>query len=345
MKTPPPPPRLLVGLPYASDGPLTETARALGASVLLSAGGLWRDGTAGGHHKRGFRIPEAAWGCRSVSLDSAGFTAMLAGGYRWSVSEYVEAVVTATSSKNPGAPFPFAWWSAMDYCCEQQVAGNREEVRRRVDLTVRTYGELLRELNQWREDGAFGLDVPDPMPVLQGRKPEDYLRCARELAEVIDELDPCLCPYGGQDCQAHAHRRRTGLPTLVGLGSVCRRHLRGEEGLLALLPALDAGLPPHVRLHLFGVKGAALLALRPWWHRIASADSMAWDTAAREDARAAYRREGVNPKNTVARRATFLRSWYETQQAGLRRAPAARVISPHPRVRKSSAPAQMNLFP
>lgn len=333
----PPPPRLFAGLPYAGDGPLAETARAMGAPVLISAGSVWRG-------PGRFLIAEAVWRYGAVALDSAGFTAMMKGGYRWSVEEYVEAVVTSAHPAHPGAPFPWRWWSSMDYCCEQEIAQDRAEVERRITLTVSTYGEVLRELNRWRDDGAYGLDVPDPMPVLQGRRAEDYLRCAKELAAVIDEADPCRCPWGDLDCPAQLHRDRPGLPALVGLGSVCRRHLHGDEGLLTLLPALDAELPAHVRLHLFGVKGAALLALRPWWGRIASADSMAWDSAARHEAAREYRRTGINPLATAARRAVFLRSWYEAQESGLRATGAAPATRPSALLRRAPGPAQLMLF-
>lgn len=316
----PHPPRILIGLPYSNEGALSREAQALTAPVLISAGSLWRKGDEPGQpktcgHRKGFATGRAPWTSWGAALDSAGFTAMMLGGYRWTVAQYVEAVVT--NCGHGALPFPWRWWSAMDFCCENQIAPNREEVRRRMALTVATYAEILQELGAWRREGVT--DVPDPLPVLQGRTADDYLWSAAALGEAIDREHPCICPLGrADDCAAEWHRAHAGLPALVGLGSVCRRDLRGPEGLLALLPALDAGLPSHVRLHLFGVKSGALLALRPWWHRIESVDSMAWDSAAREDARAVYRRTGENPSNNGERRARFMRSWYEAQLTGLR---------------------------
>ncbi len=276
-----------VGLPYSSDGELAATAAELGAPTLISAGSLRRtsESKSGSKEWRWTPIGLAAWKT-AAALDSAGFVAMMQGGYRWDVSSYVEFVVT--NSGDGSRPFPWSWWSAMDYCVEPEIASNREEVVRRVDLTVESYRETLEELDYWRGEGVT--DVPDPLPILQGRRPEDYLACAAALNEVLVE------------------RGRSGLPALVGLGSVCRRDLHGEDGLLAILEVLFAELPTGVRLHLFGVKGAVLPHLvERFPGLVASIDSMAWDFRARKEARA------VRAKNTVEHRSEWLRRWYETQ--------------------------------
>lgn len=65
------------------------------------------------------------------------------------------------------------------------------------------------------------------------------------------------------------------------MGSVCRRHLGGENGLLRVIERIDRLLPPGVALHLFGVKSGSLAALRPYGERIHSMDSAAWDMAVR----------------------------------------------------------------
>ena len=129
-------------------------------------------------------------------------------------------------------------------------------------LTVETYAETVEALHAWEDEGVT--DVPLPLPTLQGRRPEDYLWSARELARVH--------PWGR-------------LPELVGVGSVCTRPLYGDEGLMPVMDALHAALPWWVRLHLFGVKGAALSLLHRWPGRVASVDSMAWDKAAQIRAR------------------------------------------------------------
>lgn len=271
-------PIIRIGLPYSSNGRLAQEAQQLGAPTLISVGSMFRKG--------GFTpIGLAAW-TTPAALDSAGFTAMLQGGYRWTVAEYVEFVVT--NSGDGSMPFPWAWWSAMDYCCEEQIATNRAEVERRMALTVESYAETLAELDWWREEGDT--ETPDPMPVLQGRTAADYVTCARELAAVC---------------------RDGRLPALVGVGSVCRREVHGPEGLLTVLAALDRELPKGIRLHLFGVKGALLAHIAPYKHRIASVDSMAWDHRARHDA------QDRDVKNDVEHRAATMRTWFERNQAVL----------------------------
>lgn len=63
---------------------------------------------------------------------------------------------------------------------------------------------------------------------------------------------------------------------------MCGRNLRGEVGIFAVIDALDRILPPHVKFHLFGVKGKSLehLGQHP---RILSIDSMGRDFAGRKD--------------------------------------------------------------
>lgn len=302
-----PRPIVILGLPYSEAGRLAQEASSLGAATLISAGSLYR--AKAGKNRQGFQtIGRAAW-TTGASLDSAGFTAMIQGGYRWTVAAYVAFVVTNGGDENSGRPFPWRWWSAMDYCVEPEIAGDRAEVERRIAMTVESYGETLDELEGWRQEGAT--DVPDPLPILQGRDPADYVACARALAAVIDARHPCTCPLGDEDCPAEWHRTTVGLPELVGLGSVCRRNVHGPDGLIAVLEALDAELPAHVRLHLFGVKGQALPHLAHLAHRIASVDSMAWDTRARVTAREA----GI--PNDTEHRAAHMRDWHGRQVAAL----------------------------
>lgn len=235
--------KIRLGLPYSAAGALCRAAQAAGAETLISAGAMWRQG-------RGFTpIGLAAWLTPSA-LDSAGFSAMRQGGYRWTVAQYVEFVVT--NSGDGAMVFPWAWWAAMDYCCEAEIA-----------------------------------------PTLQGRLPADYLRSATELTAVC---------------------RDGRLPGLVGVGSVCRRNLRGPDGLLAVLAALD-GLPTYVRLHLFGVKGSLLEHLGPYADRVESVDSMAWDSRARHEAR------DLGLPFASDLRAEHLQRWYAAQLAAVAAVP------------------------
>jgi hypothetical protein len=140
------------------------------------------------------------------------------------------------------------WWAQMDYCCEPEIASSRSVVLQRIDHTAAS----LRQC----QTAATMAGAKPPLIVLQGWEPQDYVS-----GPAFD--DPAF-PW----------------PQLVGVGSVCRRSV---QGLRAVITALDRGLPEHVRLHFFGVKGAALKLLRSH-PRFASMDSMAWSMAARWDA-------------------------------------------------------------
>jgi hypothetical protein len=227
--------------------------RDIGASAMLSANALWKN-------SRFRRLKADAFGGHpDVALDSAGFVAMAVyRHYRWTVDDYVQLADS----------WPWAWWAAMDFCCEPEVAKDRAEVLDRVCRTVHKLADC-RTL-------ACARGVKEPMPVLQGWLPDDYERCADMMGE---------------------------LPKLVGLGSVCRRRLLGTDGVFKILGRLDRALPRHVRLHLFGVKGAAIHALvgHP---RIESIDSMAWDYACR--------RETEMPR-TVEKRVDAMQQWWFRQ--------------------------------
>lgn len=204
------------------------------------------------------------------ALDSSGFVAMHRyGGYRWTVDQYVELAGLHS----------WAWWAEMDYCCEPQVAGGRPEISRRVWSTASTLAACVSAARTWRAAGADWLQ--DPMPVLQGWEPDDYERSAELTTAVLGQL-----------------------PAMVGVGSVCRRHWSGPDGLAAVVRRLDAVLPPGVGLHLFGVKGEALDRLRDQ-PRVVSADSMAWDFAAR-------RTHGGSC--TIEHRADCMIRWAEAQR-------------------------------
>ena len=257
-----------VGLPE-STGSLVDAARAAWVPVMLSAGRLWRRG-------RFAPVGELTWRLRDVALDSAGFVAMRHhGGYPWSVADYVDLVAVARPG---GRPPPWAWWSQMDFCCEPEVAGDRETVRARVEGTA----QLLRECRQaveWRRWEGDG-EILDPLPVLQGWHADDYERSA-ELADTV---------LGG------------AWPRLVGVGSVCRRQVGGPAGLLAVVARLSRVLPRGVRLHLFGVKSNSLPLLSEVSGRVESVDSMAWDLGARREAHAAGRPASVQARGEALQR-------------------------------------------
>lgn len=250
---------------------------ALGVPVLLSAGGLWRDGA--------LRFPAMAAWSLPAALDSAGFTAMKLGGYRWTVDEYVDFVVQTGAVDKSGEgdclPFPWMWWSQMDYCCEPEIAANADEVRARIQMTADALGDTLDAVDAWRDEGDS--QTPDPLPIVQGWHHDDY-------AKSLDLMVSTLTSRGRE------------LPSLIGVGSVCRRQVGGPSGVVSVVARLSRELPQHVRLHLFGVKGPALHALGSLGPRVASIDSMAWDLGAR------FAKTGPS---TVQGRAAMMKTWVE----------------------------------
>jgi len=281
---------IVVGLPHLNNGPILARAKLMQQPMLISANCLskWRN-------RRGWRSWEGwrhgqitnATGLRSLDLDSAGYVlASRYGGFPWSIADYMELA----------AGYPFRRIAAADYCCEHQIANDRDEVLDRISRTVATNREC-------RERAAdFGI-IDRLMPVLQGRTPEDYGRCAEALHLSM-------------------------LPgTVVGVGSMCRRDIHGPEGLIAVVSYLDRVLPIGVRLHLFGVKGSALPWLLPFARRIASIDSQAWGTAARREAH----RAGKSKTDAFA--ADHMERWTMVQLDRLLEAPchaAPRAPTPLP---------------
>lgn len=238
---------IVVGLPHLSEGPILQRARALGVPALISANSLsrwkrhdgwrewsgWRPGTLAN-----------ARGLASLDLDSGGYTAMVRyGSIPWTVDAYMALA----------ASYPFRRFASLDYCCEDAVAPDREEVLDRIARTIRTNRECRMR--------AADLGIVDRlMPVIQGRLPTDYERCVDGLWQSI---------MAG---------------TVVGVGSVCRRPIFGPEGLIAVFEHLDKILPEGVLLHGFGVKGDALSYLKFFEDRLKSIDSQAYSLVARHDA-------------------------------------------------------------
>ncbi|WP_288806388.1 hypothetical protein [uncultured Novosphingobium sp.] len=271
---------IVVGLPHLSQGPILERARRMQRPMLISANCLsrWRTAAGGWREWRGWRTGtlDNAKGLKSLDLDSAGYVLMARyRGYPWSIADYMALA----------AAYPFRRFAAADYCCEAEIAGDREEVLDRIARMVATNRECRSR--------AGDLGILDRfMPVLQGRHPEDYERCAEALAWSM----------------------KPGV--VVGVGSMCRREIHGPDGLLAVVAHLDRVLPPTgPRLHLFGVKGSALPWLLPFAHRVASIYSQAWGAAARSDAR----RRQVSKTDRLA--AAHMERWTCAQLDRLREPP------------------------
>jgi hypothetical protein len=180
------------------------------------------------------------------------------------LAQYIELAALVRSS----------WWAQPDLCCEPEIAENCAEVDYRIRATATLLEGVLRILYDWQNQLARTCSartvasmLMPPVPVLQGWTPADYLRSLDLLMQVWKGWEPWIGP-----------------PRLIGVGSVCRRSLNDRRhGLLSILGTLEGRLPEGSRLHLFGVKGDALshTRTRPW---IASADSMAYDAAARRKA-------------------------------------------------------------
>ncbi|KEQ53762.1 DUF7221 family queuine tRNA-ribosyltransferase-like protein [Sphingobium chlorophenolicum] len=269
---------IIVGLPHLGDGPILARAKAIGQPALISANALsrWTD-RRGWREWCGWRIHQLgnAQGLPALCLDSAGFVA---------AARYGGFPWTLADYVELAAAHPFRWWASADYCVEAEIARDREEVFDRISRTIRAN----RDCRRLAEDHGIADTL---MPVIQGRLPEDYERC-------LDALWRSLKPGA-----------------LIGVGSMCRRHVHGPEGLIAVIDHLDQVLPAGVRLHVFGAKGAALPFLLPFAHRVASIDSQAYGIRARQSARKA----GVAKTDSFV--AQHLEQWIAAQQDRLSQPP------------------------
>lgn len=246
---------MFCGVPTTQQS-LLNAARTLSAPILVSANAFWKEGAFRGYSPlMDLEVP--------LALDCGGFVAMRKyGGYRWSISDYLEFAVMLRP----------IWWASMDWCCEKEVAGDRQEVRKRIRKTVVTLAETLASVITWNRE-LPGMPATAPMPVIQGWSPNDYLYCIQLIQQFVISDPNCSIALNQPAGQAE-------WPALVGIGSVCRRPIHGPDGLMRIIETLEAALPPHVQFHLFGVKSQTIKILkdRP---RIASADSMAWNQAIR----------------------------------------------------------------
>lgn len=233
-------PTIRVGMPLPS-GELLEYGVASGLPMLLSANAFSRVNARREFVGFNLAAAKAIPAHVDAALDSAGFVAAAHfGDYRWGVDAYLDLAASRD----------WAFYSAMDYCVEPQVAPDAAMRRLRVDATIARYFQCANRAAQ------RGMDLP--LPVVQGFYASEYAHCAEALALPKDTK-------------------------MVGIGSVCRRHLHGPDGLITIVEALDRVLPPETVCHLFGAKGSALPALEEAGlaHRVGSTDSMAWDLAVR----------------------------------------------------------------
>ena len=223
------------------------------------------------HKKQEFRDPHQF--CHyGTALDSAGFVAMARyGGYPWTADEYVRL----------GALNPWDWWASMDFCCEPELG---KEARVRVQRTATALSYLRSEVMQWRDEGADNATMP--MPVIQGWLPEHYLESVNLTAEALDG----------------------SWPELIGIGSMCRRRMKPAVEIFHLVARQ---VPPTTKIHLFGVKSAALRQVHTH-PQFGSIDSCAYDFDARMKACKG------NFSNTLDHRRKIMREWVTRQENATR---------------------------
>jgi hypothetical protein len=200
------------------------------------------------------------------ALDSGGFSELsLFGEWRTRPREYVTAV--ARYAMEIGN---LRWAAQQDWMCEPSML-------QRTGLTVAEHQR--RTVENFLDLRMASPELPI-VPVLQGWRPDDYLRCAEMFASA------------GVDLGAHP---------AVGVGSVCRRN--EDWRLQEVFLVVHLGLRLE-NLHGFGVKGEVLR-----WSQgdLASADSMAWSFNAR-------RQEfpGACGRTSCANCLHYALSWRET---------------------------------
>lgn len=277
-----------VGIPH-KGGRLAFHAFNEGYPAMVSAQAFWDPKTSR------FKVPAATDLSEiDMALDSAGYTAMklwqargkqpgIAGVFPWTLGQYVELA----SELQP------SWYSAPDFCVEPEIASTQSEVDYRVDATATLLEGNLRLCYEWQNQLAKEVSaetaanmVRIPTPIIQGWSASDYRRSLEMTLSIWERWQPWV-----------------DAPTLIGVGSVCRRTINHPtHGLGAILASLERDLPKGIRLHLFGVKGAFLseVKMMPF---VASADSMAYDYGSRVKA---YR-SGVS--NTIAHRSQEMTAW------------------------------------
>jgi hypothetical protein len=173
-------------------------------------------------------------------MDSGAFSELLLyGDYRFEVEEYAQQIERWKACGNLQIAV------AQDYMCEpfilERTGGS---VQQHQEATIMRYDDLIKLT-------SFPI-----MPVLQGYKPEEYIRH--------------IGMYG--------NRLTKGM--WLGVGSVCKRNSRIQQ-VIDVLQSIKE-IRPDLRLHGFGLKTTALQS-NYIESLLYSADSMAWSFAARRN--------------------------------------------------------------
>lgn len=291
--------QMRVGIPHRG-GKLAIHAFNSGYPVMVSANAFFNAKTGQ------FDIPRySPLQDLDVALDSAGFVAMqvfkskgaqagVGQIYPWSYAAYLELAALMRPT----------WYSAMDLCCEPEATNGGIDTDWRIRATATMLESMLQILEMWQWEYAREVsatcvanDLKPPVPIIQGYESSEYAK-SLDLTMEVWNRHSWLAP-----------------PTLMGLGSVCRRDLHHPKyGLFAILDGLEGRLPRGTKLHMFGVKGAALDRVK-MYPFVASCDSMAYDLGAR---RSAFE-QGVS--NTMEHRSMAMSNWMQVAEARMRPQP------------------------
>jgi len=168
----------------------------------------------------------------NLFIDSGGYSLMLETGEHDSVNDYLDYVEAVDANIA----------AMQDYPCEPGILNEYD--RTVADHQAMTVDRARANLNEMR---VRGLNT-EPMAVLQGWEPDDYLNC-------IDMF------------------REAGVLTdYIGIGTVCRRN--AETEIREIVNTVHNELPNR-KLHAFGVK-KSILKYPDMRDALDSVDSSAW---------------------------------------------------------------------
>lgn len=154
------------------------------------------------------------WPCKSLFIDSGGYSLMQKAGEHPPAEEYLSYV-----KKNVPE-----LWAYQDYPCEPDIL---KEYNRTVEDHIRlTVDKACENRKLAREMGIESTEVV----VLQGWEPTEYIDCLDRLKDhgLVDD------------------------ETYIGIGSVCGRNARDD--IAKIVKTVNNELSPTNKIHAFGVK-------------------------------------------------------------------------------------------
>jgi hypothetical protein len=182
-----------------------------------------------------FRAPRLPHGARYAADSGAFMASRKWGDYRYTPAQYVQWLTTFTPE----------WASTMDYLCEPDSRLNRFHQHRTTHNAYQFWDKYRDSPWAW-------------VPTIQGWEPHEYAEHARELKELIMEMQ--------------ATYERAGNPHFrVGVGTLVRAK---APQIVEILHAIREELPT-VKFHLWGVKLRVLSSKLALPHT-RSVDTGAW---------------------------------------------------------------------